>query len=392
VRIKALTLFDVSIPLRLSFRHSLAERKSSRNLIVRAELDNGVVGWGEGVPVAYVTGETVESAVEAIREHYFPAARGRTFASYENLGRWLCELRPVVTPSVCHTSAKCAFELALLDAGGREFRRSVADLAKLVSLPPLAETPVRRLSYGVALTADRSWIRRRMTLLKLYGFRDFKLKVGADAAADLENVRLIVRRLKRRLARRRATLRVDANAAYRDPDLALAALEPLVRLGVEAVEQPMPPKHDARVAELASRLGVPILLDESLRTLEEGEEKLTAGRWVGANIRLSKNGGVFDSLRLAALCRRREAPFQLGCHVGETGILAAAQVHLAAVLPDARYLEGAFGARLLERDIVRPKVQFGFRGRPPRLGPLGLGVTVNDSLLRKSLLATVGVE
>lgn len=392
MKIVALTLFDLAIPLRVAFRHSLAERKSSRNLIVRAELENGRAGFGEGVPVSYVTGETIESAAATIRDHYFPAVRGRTFSTYEELGRWLGDLRPVITSEVSYTSAKCAFELALLDAGGREFHRPMADLAALVSLPAPAQPPTQRPAYGVALTADSQWIRQRMTWLRLYGFRDFKLKVGADAAADLENASLVARRLGRRLARHKATLRVDANAAYPDAASAFAALEPLIRLGVECVEQPMPPERDAQVADLARRLGVPILLDESVCTLEEAEERLTAGRWLGANIRLSKNGGFFDSLRLAALCRRRKAPFQLGCHVGETGVLAAAQCRLAASLPDARYLEGAFGTHLLQEDIVRQKVRFGFRGRAPRLGPFGLGIEVDEDRLRKFLQASVRVE
>jgi len=392
LKLTGFTLFDLSIPLRLSFRHSLAERKSSHSLIVRAELASGCVGFGEGVPVSYVTGETIESAVATIRDHYFPGARERTFSTYEDLGQWLCHLRPVVGSGICHTSAKCAFELALLDAGGREFHRPITDLATLVPLPPLAERPTRRLSYGVALTADPRWIRRRIGLLKLYGFRDFKLKVGIDARADRENVEWVVRRLRRLLARHKATLRVDANAAYPDVEAAYAALEPLVRLGVECVEQPMTTEHDAQVADLARRLGVPILLDESVRTLEEAKRLLCARRSVGVNVRLSKNGGLFDSVRLAALCRQRGAPFQLGCHVGETGILAAAQCHLATLLPDARYLEGAFGTHLLEQDIVRQKVQFGFRGRPPRLRPIGLGVEVDEARLKKFLLASVRVE
>jgi muconate cycloisomerase len=392
MRIRAVTCFDLSIPLRLSFRHSLAERNCSRNLIVRAELDNGRVGYGEGVPVSYVTGETMESAVAAVRDHYFPLVRGRAFSSYEQLGRWLCDLQPLASPGICHTSAKCAFELALLDAFGREFSQSLSALAALVPLPPPAAAWTQRPSYGVAVTADSKWIRRRMALLKLYGFRDFKLKVGVDAKADREITEFVARRLSRRLARRKATLRVDANAAYPSAESAYEALEPLVRLGVECVEQPLAPANDPQVANLARRLRVPVLLDESVRTLAEAAARLNGNGLVGLNIRLSKNGGFFDSLRLAALCRERRAPFQLGCHVGETGILAAAQCHLAALLPDARYLEGAFGTRLLAADIVRRAVRFGFRGCPPRLGRIGLGVEVDDNLLRKFSLSSVRDE
>jgi len=389
VKISSVTIFDISIPLRLAFRHSKAERDRSRNVVVRVELDNGAVGYGEGVPVAYVTGETSESVVAAVRDRYFPALRGRSFATYEQLGRALLEIGPVVEGGVCHTSAKCAFELAVLDACGRAFGHSIDHLAPLLGAVGPAAGPSRPPRYGVALTADREWIRKRLRLLRLYGFRDFKLKVGLDPKADLENVALAARLLRRRLLRPRATLRVDANCAYPDPEAALRALEPLVRLGVECVEQPMGPENDDLVVGLARRLGVPILLDESVRTLGEAERFVSADPPVGVNVRLSKNGGFFDSLRIIALCRRRGAPFQLGCHVGETGILAAAQRRLVGLAPDARYIEGAFGTHLLEEDVICGRVRFGFGGRPPKVGPVGLGVEVDEGRLRKFLLGSV---
>ena len=385
MKIAALTIYELSIPLRVSFRHSLAERERSQNIVVRVELEDGTAGFGEGMPVPYVTGETVEDAVEAIGAHYFPAVRGRSFSGYEEVGKRLGSIQPVVAGQVCHTSAKCAFELAVLDAFGKAFGRSVGTLGGLVELPA-PRAAAARATYGVALTADADWIRRKIGLLKLYGFRDFKLKVGIDAETDRQVLSLVARRLRRRLARGRATLRVDANGAYPDADTAFKALEPMVRLGVECVEQPMPSERDGQVAGLAERLGVPILLDESVRTIDEARERLSAGARVGLNIRLSKNGGFFDSLRLAALCRERGAPFQLGCHVGETGILAAAQRHLLDWLPDARYVEGAFGTHLLDKDIVHRSVRVGYGGRPPRVGPIGLGIDVDERILGKFLL------
>ena len=63
------------------------------------------------------------------------------------------------------------------------------------------------------------------------GFRTFKVKVGKDAGADLERVKTIQRAIAGR-----ATMRIDANRAYTEPDACLfAAVEPS---GIELFEQP----------------------------------------------------------------------------------------------------------------------------------------------------------
>jgi L-Ala-D/L-Glu epimerase len=62
-RIEVLT---AQLPFRFSFGHALATRRDSTNVYVRLTLDDGTVGYGEGVPREYVTGETVEGAVAAL--------------------------------------------------------------------------------------------------------------------------------------------------------------------------------------------------------------------------------------------------------------------------------------------------------------------------------------
>lgn len=392
MKIASVEILHLSIPLRLTFRHSRAERDHSSNLIVRVRLESGTSGYGEGVPVSYVTGETIETAAEAVRRFYWPALKGRSFTSPEEVARALLELQPVIQAGVCYASAKCAFELAVLDAFGNEFACSLDRFSRLVALAPPADRARRPLRFGVALTAHPDWVRRKVRLLKLYGLRDFKLKIGLDDRADQQTAALLARRLRRHLARGKASIRADANCAYGHLDEAFEALRPLVRHWVECVEQPMPPERDGEVEALARRLGIPVLLDESVRTVDEAGERLRSGRWVGLNIRLSKNGGFFEALRLANLCRRRGAPFQVGCHVGETSLLAAAQCHLARLLPDACYLEGAFGTHLLQDDISTRSVRFGYGGRPPKLGRTGLGVDVDEQRLRKFLRSETRLE
>ena len=70
-------ILTADLPFRLSFGHALAERRSSTNVYVRVTLDDGEIGYGEGVPREYVTGETVEGAVAALGDRFAPPAVGR---------------------------------------------------------------------------------------------------------------------------------------------------------------------------------------------------------------------------------------------------------------------------------------------------------------------------
>src|ERR671911_667773 len=71
-------VLTVELPFRFSFGHALAERSSSTNVLVRLALADGSVGWGEGVPREYVTGETVDGATAALGERLGPALLGAT--------------------------------------------------------------------------------------------------------------------------------------------------------------------------------------------------------------------------------------------------------------------------------------------------------------------------
>ena len=58
---------QVRIPLRKPVKHASHARTETDNLVVRCVLADGSVGFGEGVPRDYVTGETIDSAIDLLR-------------------------------------------------------------------------------------------------------------------------------------------------------------------------------------------------------------------------------------------------------------------------------------------------------------------------------------
>jgi muconate cycloisomerase len=383
-RPKSLEVWTYQIPMRVRFEHARAGRSTSTGILVRLELDDESVGWGEGIPRDYVTGETVETAVKIIRKTY--AARLLTNAPLAT--------QPVEERGIVHNAAWCACELAYLDALGNSRGDRVADmLAGQLGLKP------RRLLKRVSAILSAGpvhKVRHMLRVMRVLAFRDYKLKVGADADQDAANLAECYRQLGRGLRRKRGptrrTLRVDANGAW-DLEEAVRRAPVLTKYGVIAVEQPLAKGNEAALADLRRRTSVPIMLDESLLTLRQAEGLVRGGQVDLFNIRVSKNGGLVQSLRLAQLADRMGLDFQLGCMVGETGILSAAgRIFLELCGRKVRFAEGSYGRFLLRSDITRERLSFGYGGFVRAMTGPGLGVHVSPQKVRRVAKCALKIE
>jgi muconate cycloisomerase len=143
------------------------------------------------------------------------------------------------------------------------------------------------------------------------------------------------------------------------------------------------------MANLRKASPIPLMADESLVTLADGEALAAAAACDFFNLRLSKCGGFGPCIKLADMARAAGIRMQLGCQVGETAILSAAGRHLAAHLDDVAWVEGSFGTLLLREDVGRSKVQFGHGGLAPILRGPGLGVEVDEEVLRRHAVAVL---
>src|SRR5207247_1508500 len=109
-----------------TIRHASHVRRETENLVIQCELESGQVGYGEGVPRDYVTGETLESTWAALKACPWPELFAPPPASFaaalETADHAGARLVPPDDPRRCRTNAgRCAIELALLDAYGQAF-------------------------------------------------------------------------------------------------------------------------------------------------------------------------------------------------------------------------------------------------------------------------------
>jgi muconate cycloisomerase len=384
MRIVELTAFHVRIPLRKPIRHALHTRKDTDNLVVRCVLEDGTEGFGEGVPREYVTGETIDSAVELLR-------RSDLAGQIQD-----CTDMPAATALAEHlhlaavdgddrhcqgNAARCAVELALLDAYGRKFGEPLSSVTRLIA--PDLHQPRSRVRYSGAITSTQG-LRLGFTVWKyrVYGFHQLKVKVGIAGQNDVKRLHII-----RSRGGKKVDLRIDANEAWSAAEASQRILG-LKPFGISAVEQPVAHQDSGCLAEVRRQTGVPIMLDESLCSMVDAEAAVSAAMCDLFNLRLSKCGGFVPALRLAQFARRHGLGYQLGCQVGETALLSAAGRHFAASVAGIRYLEGSYDRHLVCASLGTRDITFGWGGWAPALSGGGLGVDVDHGALQRVTVHT----
>jgi L-alanine-DL-glutamate epimerase-like enolase superfamily enzyme/pimeloyl-ACP methyl ester carboxylesterase len=341
---------ELRVPLKTTFRHASAARTHGESLWVEASR-GAHRGYGEGCPRSYVTGETRASCRQWLTTWH--AAIQSECVSLDALRVWHAEHSATIDAS---PSAWCAIECALLDLFASERGQSVE---ALLGLAPPGGPHV----YSAVLGNDAPWKTR--FLIDQYcilGLTDFKVKLGGDLEIDRQKLRSIAE-----LAAWHGVpshrVRVDANNLWAEaPERASEYLRAL-DCDLFGVEEPVKPRDVERHSQISVELGVPIILDESLCTLADLEHyDGAAGRFM-ANLKVSRVGGVLRGLRLVEALRARGWPIIIGAHVGETSVLTRAAMLVAAAAGDRLAAqEGAFGARLVEREPASPSLKWGRGG------------------------------
>lgn len=379
MRVRELTAWQVRVPLKKPIQHASHTRTDSDNIVVRCVLGDGTVGFGEGVPRDYVTGETVDSALLLLRQSDVPA---QLYDCGSFADAALCVERAALAPIPddergCRgNAARCALELALLDAYGQHFREPVSTVTRLLA-PELYE-PRAHVRYSGAITsAQGRKVRFQAYTMWIYGFHQLKVKVGIAGQDDVDRIRAIRKRVGRKM-----DLRVDANEAWTPANVCERILG-LKRYGISAVEQPLPHADSPALADVRRAVGVPIMLDESLCSRTDAERAVAQRSCDLFNLRLSKCGGFIPALRLAQFAAQHSLGYQLGCQIGETAILSAAGRHFASSVRDLRYVEGSYDSHLVREALGRENLTFGWGGWAPALTGPGLGVAIDPAALER---------
>ncbi len=289
-------------PFRIHPTHAFTIARSSHahydNVRVEVEAD-GIVGIGEAAPSAYY-GET-QATVMAALEAYRPLVE----AAHPEEARTLeTELERRLGKN---GAARQAISAACHDWRGKRYG---APLHRLLGLAT-AQIPATSFTIGIAGADEMA-----AKVSEASGYRILKIKMGFEGDEEM---------LERLAGMTDQRIRVDANAGWTRKQ-ALRKLDLLEEIGVELVEQPLPPEDLEGLAELTGASQVPIVADESCLTTRD------LGRLVGAvdgvNVKLVKAGSVTEALRLLESVRALGLLVMLGCMI-ESSLGIAPAVHLS---------------------------------------------------------------
>jgi o-succinylbenzoate synthase len=140
-------------------------------------------------------------------------------------------------------------------------------------------------------------------------------------------------------------VRVDANGAW-DVATAVAIIERLGDLDIELVEQPVATLEG--LAEVRSRVRVPIAADECVRSIDDARRLRAIGAADAIVLKVQPLGGVRAALAIAEAAGVPAIPSSMM----ETSVGLAAGLAVAAALPELQYACGLATAAHLALDVT----------------------------------------
>lgn len=265
-------------PLNLTLRHAFSTARSTssiaRNVLLRLR-HGGIEALGEASPIKFY-GQTQETCIAALEK------MGRIVSAFDpfDIEAIHAALRRAFPND---PAARCAVDLALHDWIGKKLN---LPLWKVWGLDP-SVAPQTSFTIGIdtleKVVAKVAEARR---------FPVLKIKLGKEN--DIEILREV-----RRLCPKK-TLRVDANCGWTVNET-IAKSRTLVKLGIEFLEQPIPPGNNAAFKRIKNRIGLPLMTDES--SLVPSDVPALRGCVDGINIKLVKCGGVREGLKMIHAAR-----------------------------------------------------------------------------------------
>ena len=362
-------IHHVKLPFSFDFAHSLRKRSYVNNIIVEIiARQEEIIGYGEGAPRSYVTGESIESTAKSIRRFIQQDTFPRKLNDISQIWNFIDD----ITSGKEHNAAICALETALLDALGKSQDRYIIEYFS-------KDFITDNVYYGAAIPLDnRKRVIEMCRLIKTLKINALRLKLGKNLEQNktiLETVRSVFGG--------DYDLRVDINCAW-NSKLAFRHIPLLKKYRVKAIEQPMMP-DDPDIAEFAGLMqnsGIILMADESACSFDDVEKIVKEGDYKMINVRLSKCGGFKNSSRIIDYLRLNGIPFQVGCQLGESGILSAAGRVLCLLCRDAVYYDGSYDEFLLKQNVTFENVSFGSGGKAGPLNSHGLGIKINPQRLK----------
>ncbi len=364
MKTKEIALYRVNIPFKTSIDHHLKKRAYSESIVLELQTADGRIGYGEGAPRSYVTGEDTEM----IREQAASALRPLLKLESNSLNSIEQVVRRIQQDYQLPALA-AAVEMALLDIWGQKNTCSLSNSFGFNNnFTPIYSAVLPFLP----LEKMNKWVQ----LVKTVGFQQIKLKVGH--ANDEQYLALLRKELGEEV-----DIRLDVNRAW-TLEQAREKIRAFEKYNISSIEEPLSTAELYQLPLLSQEVDTPIMLDESVCSMTQAayySNNIPAHK-LRFNLKLSKMGGVLKTSKVHAFALAHGIKCQLGCNVGETAILSAVGRVFAQHHPLIA-LEGSYATYFMENDIGKECVAFGNFGIAAPIVNDGIGVTIDKEKLEQ---------
>jgi len=308
MKIKQVDYFRLDMPLTVPYTIAYETVSHATNIILKLVTDSGIVGWGCAAPDKTVTGESPENVIESIDTVIQDMLKGQ---SPFQIARITHDLKRVIPNAA---SAISMVDMALYDIMARK-----AQLPLYQLLGGFRHKIPTSITIGI-LPLDETLDQAEKHLKN--GFFILKLKGGLDLSEDIEKVLKLRERFGSDFQ-----LRFDANQGY-TVEQSVRFIAGIKTANLEIIEQPTCQEKDRRLGQVTQAVSVPVMADESIKTLKDAFRLARNDRIDMINIKLMKMGGIFESLHINSVAKAAGMEVMIGC-MDESALGISAGLHFA---------------------------------------------------------------
>ncbi|MDF2876161.1 MAG: L-Ala-D/L-Glu epimerase [Sporomusa sp.] len=338
MKITAIRIGKVSIPLKKPFKTALRQVNSAEDIIIKMIADTGETGFGNAPPTAVITGDSQDSVIAAIRDTIGPRLIGMDVDNLEGI------MTTIDGAMLHNSSAKAALDIAVYDLFGK---RHGIPLYKLLG----GYRNVITTDLTISVNAPEEMVQDSLEAVAA-GYTELKLKVGTDAALDIKRVQAI-----RAAVGYDVKIRLDANQGW-SPKEAVRTIRKFEDMGldIELIEQPVKAHDFSGLKYVTEHVETDIMADEAAFGVYEVFQLLAMQACDLINIKLMKAGGLHNAIKIAHFAETMGIKCMMGCMLeSKVGITAAASLAGGKMIVDKSDLDAAV---LLAQDPVIGGVSF----------------------------------
>jgi O-succinylbenzoate synthase len=359
MKIEAITLREIQMPLVHFFETSFGRTHSRRILLVTVHCD-GVNGWGECVAGEdpFYSSEWTDSCWSVITRYLAPSLLGGNLETARDCAALFAKVRG-------HRMAKAALENALWDAEAKQ---------KGLPLWQLLGGKRSEIACGVSIGIQDSVAQLidKIQLELAAGYRRIKVKVKPGWDVN------VLEKIRSRWAD--ITLSCDANSAYSLDQV--EHLRVFDQFNLLMIEQPLWDDDIFYHARLQKELRTAICLDESIVSNRAAAVAAETAACRIINIKVGRVGGFSEAKKIHDICHSRKIPVWCGGML-ESGVGRSHNIALSTLGNFSLPGDVSASKRYWKEDIIDPEVQVSPQGMIKISDQPGTGYQIKEDMIEK---------